>query len=115
MARTCTQSTIEKLDALGWFPNFPASPAWAVSAFWDAQHSRPMSYERERRMCLELGIAPPPPMIYAPACEDCGSVHTGRCNGIDNPVVVVKRQRPAKPAWVVEATANLAALLEARQ
>jgi len=45
-------------------------------------------------------------------CPVHGVAHWYDCNGYDDPVVVVKPQRQALPAWVRQATANLAALLE---
>ena len=72
-----------------------------------------VSLYKENVVRRALGLpAAYPATIETPACPDCGGVHTGRCNGVVNPVVIVKRQRPAKPAWVIEATANLARLLE---
>lgn len=73
-----------------------------------------MSLNRENRMRAALGFDPLPCLVEVQPCPDCGSVHTGRCNGVDNPIVVVKRQRREPPAWVGEATANLSALLAAR-
>lgn len=46
----------------------------------------------------------------APICPDCGSVHTGRCHGIPDPVVIIRPQRsprPEPPAWLSEAAAWL--------
>lgn len=120
--RTCSVSTIEKLSTLGWYPHNPPSKPWVVTAYWDAIHNRPMSLKRERRLCMEMGIEPPPHEHNVPACPDCGDVHTGRCHG--KPVaavvtlapgeVVTKAPRKRKPPlpWVREATANLEALLE---
>ena len=109
MQRRCTDATRRNIEAMPPYNGF--APA-LTTAIHDAINGKPMSLKRERRMCEALGLEPPPVMVETPACPDCGSVHNGgRCNG--QPVTVrLVRQRQPPPAWVAEATANLAALLE---
>lgn len=75
-------------------------------------HGFEIGRDKENTVRTALNLPPLPLLVETPACPDCGSVHSGgRCNG--RPVIVVlKPQRQAPPAWVRQATANLAALLE---
>lgn len=58
MTRTATDATKAQIAALG---NSNGHPPWLRAAMHDAAMGRPMSLERERRVCAALGIAPPVP------------------------------------------------------
>ena len=53
--RTATQATKRRIARLG---AKPTKPAWLKLAIRDALNDKPMSLERERRMCAALGIRP---------------------------------------------------------
>ena len=96
--RTCNELTRSQITAYG--PEnvkHPPLPAWCVSAVWDALHDRPISLERENKMRAALGLEPLPAMIEVPPCPDCGSAHTGRCNGKPVAEVIVKTARVVHP------------------
>ena len=58
MSRTATDATKAHIAALGGSTGYPP---WLRTAMCDATTGRPMSLERERRVCAALGIAPPAP------------------------------------------------------
>jgi hypothetical protein len=58
MSRTATDATKAQIAALG---NSNGHPPWLRAAMHDAATGRPMSLERERRVCAALGIDPPAP------------------------------------------------------
>ena len=85
--RTATTSTVGQIAALS---EKQPRPAWLRAAIHDALGGRPMSAERERRLCLALDIQPPPVEYSIPACPGCnGEPHTGSCNGRPVAAVVV--------------------------
>ena len=97
--RTTTEATKAAIASLS---AKPPKPAGLKLALYDALRDKPMSLQRERRMCAALGIEAPPPEYSVPACPDCGSVHHARCNGNAGAVVVlgnsetVTRARPPR-------------------
>jgi len=58
MTRTATDTTKAQIAALGGSNGYPP---WLRTAMCDAATDRPMSLERERRVCAALGIDPPAP------------------------------------------------------
>ena len=58
MSRTATDATKAQIAALGGSNGYPP---WLRTAMCDATTGRPMSLERERRVCAALGIDPPAP------------------------------------------------------
>lgn len=90
--RTATTSTVGQIAALS---EKPSRPAWLRAAIHDALGGRPMSAERERRLCLALDIHPPPVEYSIPACPGCnGEPHTGNCHG--QPVAAVAVLTPGQ-------------------
>lgn len=67
----------------------------------------------ELRIARAMGIAPPPRIEVDP-CPDCGSVHTGRCNGRAVEVRPVRKTRPFT-RWADAPTKQLAAAIINRQ
>jgi hypothetical protein len=65
MARKCNQSTVAQIPSLRFNG---AHPAWLRTAVHDALAGRPMSLERERRMCAALGIEEPKRRTYWRPC-----------------------------------------------
>lgn len=85
--RTTSAATKRRIASLS---TKPTKPAWLKLALHDAIHDKPMSLERERRLCLALDIQPPPVEYSIPACPGCnGEPHTGSCNGRPVAAVVV--------------------------
>lgn len=87
--RRATEATKAQIAALG---AKPAKPAWLKLAIRDALHDKPMSTERERRMCVALGIDAPPNEYAVPECPGCGGaphVANDGCNGHPVAAVVV--------------------------
>lgn len=66
----------------------------------------------ENRVRLALGL-PMVAVVEVPVCEDCGSVHTGRCHGKP---VTLRPVRPRRPVtrWQDMSTAALAGAIRAR-
>jgi hypothetical protein len=100
--RTTTEATKAAIASLS---AKPTKPAWLKLALYDALRDKPMSLQRERRMCAALGIEAPPPEYSVPACPGCGGEpHVARegCHGNGGPVVVlepgqrVTRARPPR-------------------
>ena len=58
MTRTATDATKAQIAALG---GSNGHQPWLRAAMYDAATGRPMSLERERRVCAALGIDPPAP------------------------------------------------------
>ena len=87
MYRTTSTATKVKIASLS---AKPTKPAWLKLALHDAIHDKPMSLERERRMCAALGIEAPPPEYSVPACPGCGGEpHVGACHGNGGEAVVL--------------------------
>jgi len=100
----------------------PTKPTWLKLALHDALHNKPMSLERERRMCEALGIDAPPNEYAVPECPGCGGApHVARegCNGNGGHAVVLapgetvrrhgqrQRQRVRRPWMGAELTAEM--------
>jgi hypothetical protein len=115
--RTCSETTKADLAALGYFPHCPPTPAWAVAAYWDAMHERPMSRKREDRMRRELGLAPLPVVQEVAVCPVHGVVHdAGPCTD-DRPVAAVVVLAPGERVvtprgpWQSKAKPEVAAMV----
>ena len=90
--RTATISTQAQIATLS---AKPTKPAWLKLAVSDAIHSKPMSLDRERRMCAALGLDAPPPEYSLPACPSCnGAPHVGDCH--NQPVAAVAVLAPGQ-------------------
>jgi hypothetical protein len=63
--RQCTQSTANKIARLD---KLPTKPTWLKLALADVRNGKPMSAERERRMCDALGIEAPTRKPYWRPC-----------------------------------------------
>lgn len=80
--RTCSNETKAKLMRRS-AP--PLHPAWVLTAYWDALNNRPMSVNREKKLCEAMGLNKPPRAsrrFYRP----CLSVELGEAlqgTGID--------------------------------
>lgn len=87
--RKCTDTTKREIVAQR---HFGPLPGWLLAACHDALHDKPMSLERERRICAALGIEAPPNEYAVPECPGCGGAphvaHDG-CNGHPVAAVVV--------------------------
>jgi hypothetical protein len=94
--RTCSETTKADLAALGWFPHSPPTPAWAVAAFWDAMHERPMSRKREDRMRQALGMEALPVIEEVPVCPIHGVVHDAGPCAEDKPIAAVVALAPGE-------------------
>lgn len=66
MPRTCTDATRRQIKALDDFPM--GKGRWLNAALSDCYHGKPMSIERERRMCEALGIDAPQRKPYWRPC-----------------------------------------------
>lgn len=86
--RTCTDTTKRKIAALGGLPPFGGQ--WLRAALSDCQHGKPMSVERERRMCKALGIDPPQRKRYWRPCLDYEVGEVVKEMGIDVNVVLLE-------------------------
>ena len=101
MYRTTSPATKAQIASLS---TKPTKPAWLKLALHDAIHDKPMSLERERRMCAALGIEAPPNEYAVPECPGCGGEpHVGACNGNGGTAIVlapnetVRRQGQSRP------------------
>lgn len=119
MTRTANHTTILLIAAL---EQKPTSPSWLKLAIHDALHGKPMSVEREQRMCAALGIYPPASEFVIAACPDCGGmphVATAGCGGknvVD--VVVLERGetvRKTRGVWQSKAVPEVSAMVDALQ
>lgn len=103
------QSTIEALQRLSWAKTHRAKcAALALPEAWRGTIGRILSgqavgldKENEVRIRLELPQRVPA-MIEVPPCEDCGDVHTGRCNG--KPVAAVVMLAPGETVRITNGT-----------
>jgi len=78
-----------------------------ATAWCDVGKGRKVTRRKINALRRHAGLPIMPlPVLVAP-CPDCGSVHHARCNGVADPVVIVKRARPQSPAWMLEAAAWL--------
>ena len=87
--RTCTDATKREIVAQR---HFGPLPAWLLTACHDAIHGKPMSLDRERKMCKALGIEAPPNEYAVPECPGCGGApHVARegCNGNGGTAIVL--------------------------
>jgi beta-galactosidase GanA len=55
--RTCSNETKAKLMRRN-AP--PLHPGWVLSAYWDALNNKPMSVNREKKLCEAMGLNKPP-------------------------------------------------------
>lgn len=78
-------------------------------------HGFEIGRDKENTVRTALNLPPLPLLVETPACPVHGIAHCYDCNGYDDPVVTVRRQRKPPAPWVCEATDNLRQLLEARQ
>lgn len=116
------QSTIEALQRLSWAKTHRAKcVALGLPASWRGTIGRILyghmvGLDKENEVRLRLGLPQRvPAMIEVPPCEDCGDVHTGRCNGKPVAAVVVKAQRTPPPPWLAQAVRNLELCLERKR
>ena len=112
--RTCTDATKREIVAQR---HFGPLPAWLLTACHDALHGKPMSLERERRLCAALNIEAPPNEYAVPECPGCGGApHVARegCNGNGGTAVVLADgERVTKPRgpWQSKAKQEVAAMV----
>lgn len=97
--RMCSETTKQEIAG---FRVTVHDPQWLRSAHWNAMHGYPMSRKTENRMRVALGLAPLPALVEVYPCEDCGDVHTGRCNG--KPVAAVVTLAPGETARITNGT-----------
>jgi hypothetical protein len=79
----------------------------SASAWLAVSHGDKLTMSKFNALRRHAGLEPLPTLVHVEPCPDCGSVHHARCNGIADPVVIVKCARPQSPAWVLEAAAWL--------
>lgn len=115
MYRTTTPATKAQIASLG---QKPTKPAWLKLALHDALHDKPMSLDRERRMCAALGIDAPPNEYAVPECPGCGGaphVANDGCNGhaVAGVVVLAPGETVRRPrgAWQSKAKPEVAAMV----
>lgn len=103
------QSTIEALQRLSWAKTHRAKcQALSLPSSWRGTigrilHGHMVGLDKENEVRLRLGLPQRvPTMIEVPPCEDCGDVHTGRCNG--KPVAAVVTLAPGETARITNST-----------
>lgn len=105
------QAVIARHDSLRAAARALSIPQGTLSDIANERHEH-VSRRTENKVRMALGL-PIVAVVEVPVCEDCGSVHTGRCHGKP---VALRPVRPRRPVthWRDLSTSALAGAIRAR-